>query len=68
VAAYSELQQAEFESESRGYSATRHQREFGAGYFDQVMQTIADGASSTTAMTGSTEEEQFTEVRLAAVS
>ncbi|MDE2572053.1 MAG: isocitrate lyase [bacterium] len=59
MAAYSELQQAEFASEQRGYTATRHQREVGTGYFDEVAQTIAGGESSTTALRGSTEEEQF---------
>ncbi|KUO94710.1 isocitrate lyase [Ferroacidibacillus organovorans] len=59
MAAYSELQQAEFASEPYGYTATRHQREVGTGYFDEVAQVIAGGKSSTTAMTGSTEEEQF---------
>ncbi|GIM46738.1 isocitrate lyase [Collibacillus ludicampi] len=60
MAAYSELQQAEFESEKYGYTATRHQREVGTGYFDEVSQVISGGTSSTTALTGSTEEEQFT--------
>ncbi len=60
MAAYSELQQAEFDAEKNGYTATRHQREVGAGYFDSVTQTIQGGVSSVTAMTGSTEEEQFT--------
>jgi isocitrate lyase len=59
MAAYSEFQQAEFASETYGYTATRHQREVGAGYFDQVTQTIAAGMASTTALTGSTEEDQF---------
>ncbi|NGQ96532.1 isocitrate lyase [Brevibacillus sp. SYP-B805] len=59
MAAYSELQQAEFASEAYGYTATRHQREVGTGYFDEVAQVIAGGTSSTTALTGSTEEEQF---------
>lgn len=59
MAAYSELQQAEFVSEKYGYTATRHQREVGTGYFDEVAQVIAGGTSSTTALTGSTEEEQF---------
>ncbi|MBG9567105.1 isocitrate lyase [Brevibacillus agri] len=59
MAAYSELQQAEFASEVHGYTATRHQREVGTGYFDEVAQVIAGGTSSTTALTGSTEEEQF---------
>jgi len=60
MAAYSELQQAEFASEPYGYTATRHQREVGTGYFDEVAQVIAGGNSSTTALSGSTEEEQFT--------
>jgi isocitrate lyase len=60
MAAYSELQQAEFESEKYGYSATRHQREVGTGYFDQVSMVISGGTSSTTALKGSTEEAQFT--------
>jgi len=59
MAAYSELQQAEFASEPDGYTATRHQREVGTGYFDRVATTIAGGHSSTTAMEGSTETEQF---------
>lgn len=60
MAAYSELQQAEFASEKYGYSATRHQREVGTGYFDEVAQVISGGTSSTTALEGSTEAEQFT--------
>jgi isocitrate lyase len=60
MAAYSELQQAEFAAEEHGYTATKHQREVGAGYFDEVAQVVAGGAASTTALTGSTEEEQFT--------
>ncbi len=59
MAAYSELQQAEFSSEANGYSATRHQREVGTGYFDQVAMTISGGASSTTALSDSTEAAQF---------
>ncbi|WP_223596101.1 isocitrate lyase [Neobacillus bataviensis] len=59
MAAYSELQQAEFGSEQYGYTATRHQREVGTGYFDQVSMVISGGTSSTTALKGSTEEEQF---------
>ncbi|PCN42984.1 isocitrate lyase [Brevibacillus laterosporus] len=59
MAAYSELQQAEFASEPKGYTATRHQREVGTGYFDEVAQVISGGTSSTTALHGSTEEEQF---------
>ncbi|WP_396125497.1 isocitrate lyase [Bacillus sp. Marseille-Q3570] len=59
MAAYSELQQAEFNSEKYGYSATRHQREVGTGYFDEVAKVISGGTSSTTALTGSTESDQF---------
>lgn len=58
--AYSELQQAEFDSEKDGYTATRHQREVGTGYFDEVSQVISGGTSSTLALTGSTESQQFT--------
>ena len=57
--AYSELQEAEFAAEEYGYTATKHQREVGAGYFDEVAQIVAGGAASTTALTGSTEEAQF---------
>jgi isocitrate lyase len=59
MAAYSELQQAEFDSEANGYTATRHQREVGTGYFDLVNLTISGGAASTTAMSESTEHAQF---------
>ncbi|MCA1056152.1 isocitrate lyase [Rossellomorea aquimaris] len=59
MAAYSELQEAEFASEVHGYSATRHQREVGTGYFDEVSMVISGGTSSTTALKGSTEAEQF---------
>jgi isocitrate lyase len=59
MAAYSELQQAEFAAEEHGYTATKHQREVGAGYFDEVAQVVAGGAASTTALAGSTEEAQF---------
>ncbi len=59
MAAYSELQQAEFASEADGYTATRHQREVGTGYFDAVAMAISGGTASTTAMAGSTETEQF---------
>ena len=59
MAAYSELQQAEFASEAAGYTATRHQREVGTGYFDGVAMAISAGKSSTTAMAGSTETAQF---------
>lgn len=60
MAAYSELQQAEFAAEAEGYTATRHQREVGTGYFDAIAQTVAGGASSTTALAESTEAAQFT--------
>ena len=59
MAAYSELQDAEFAAEAKGYSATKHQREVGTGYFDAVATAIKGDASSTTALTGSTEEAQF---------
>lgn len=59
MGAYSELQQAEFAAEEHGYTATRHQREVGTGYFDEVAQVISGGTSSTTALAGSTEAEQF---------
>ena len=57
--AYSQLQQKEFDDEQHGFRATRHQSFVGAGYFDAVQNTIMDGLSSTTALDGSTEEEQF---------
>lgn len=59
MAAYSELQQAEFAAEAQGYTATKHQREVGTGYFDEVSMVISGGTSSTTALAGSTEAEQF---------
>src|SRR5690625_1846696 len=59
MGAYSRLQQAEFSSEAYGYSATRHQREVGTGYFDEVAQVISGGESSTVALAGSTEAAQF---------
>jgi isocitrate/methylisocitrate lyase len=59
MAAYSELQETEFAAEAEGYTATRHQREVGTGYFDAVSMTVSGGASSTTAMSGSTETAQF---------
>jgi isocitrate lyase len=57
--AYVRVQEHEFELEEHGYTATRHQREVGAGYFDAVAQLISGGRSSTLALTGSTEEAQF---------
>ncbi|MBW3097328.1 isocitrate lyase [Pseudohoeflea coraliihabitans] len=59
MAAYSELQEAEFASEANGYTATKHQREVGTGYFDAVSMAITGGQSSTTAMGESTEAAQF---------
>ncbi len=59
MAAYSELQQNEFASETKGYTATKHQREVGTGYFDLVTQIVSGGTSSTTALAGSTEKAQF---------
>jgi isocitrate lyase len=59
MAAYSELQQAEFAREAEGYTATNHQREVGTGYFDLVTQVISGGRASTTALAESTEAQQF---------
>jgi isocitrate lyase len=59
MSAYVALQQAEFAAEAAGYTATKHQREVGAGYFDDVTQTVTAGQSSITALKGSTEEAQF---------
>ena len=65
MSAYVELQQAEFAAEPLGYTATKHQREVGTGYFDQVTQVIAGVNSSITALKGSTEDEQFLEEKVA---
>ena len=59
MSAYVQLQQAEFANEEHGYTATRHQREVGAGYFDAVLGAVSGGESSTLALKGSTEEAQF---------
>ena len=59
MAAYSEVQQAEFDAASRGYTAVKHQREVGASYFDAVSTIVSAGTSTTKAIEGSTEEEQF---------
>ena len=59
MSAYSELQQAEFASESAGYTATRHQREVGTGYFDAIATAISAGQASTVALSESTEAAQF---------
>jgi isocitrate lyase len=61
MSAYVELQEAEFAAESEGYTATKHQREVGTGYFDAITQTLSQGKSSLSALSGSTEEEQFKE-------
>ena len=58
MSAYVELQEREFASEDRGYTATKHQREVGTGYFDRIA-TAVDPTASTTALVGSTEEGQF---------
>jgi isocitrate lyase len=57
--AFVELQEREFDLEADGYTATRHQREVGAGYFDRVSEVLSGGHASTLALKGSTEEEQF---------
>ena len=59
MSAYSEFQQREFAAEADGYTATKHQREVGAGYFDQVAEIISGGTASTLALQGSTEKAQF---------
>jgi isocitrate lyase len=61
MSAYVQLQEREFAMEAEGYTATRHQAEVGTGYFDRVSTVISGGSSSTLALTGSTEEAQFTE-------
>jgi isocitrate lyase len=59
MSAYTELQQAEFAAEAEGYTATRHQREVGTGYFDRVAEVLSAGAASTLALGESTEAAQF---------
>jgi isocitrate lyase len=59
MAAYASLQEREFAAEAQGYSATRHQREVGTGYFDEVAKVIAGDGASTLALDESTEKEQF---------
>jgi isocitrate lyase len=59
MSAYVALQQAEFAAEQHGYTATKHQREVGAGYFDEVTQAVSGGTSSLSALQGSTEMQQF---------
>ncbi len=68
MTAYAEFQQREFASEERGYTATRHQREVGTGYFDEVARAVSEGTSSTTALEGSTESDQFYETSAPAVA
>jgi isocitrate lyase len=62
MTAYAELQEREFALEIDGYRATKHQSFVGTGYFDAVTQVITNGMSSTTALSGSTEAEQFEEI------
>ena len=59
MTAYSKIQKQEFAREKDGYTSVKHQREVGTSYFDAVSNTISSGKSSTTAMKGSTEDEQF---------
>ncbi len=59
MTAYASLQEQEFENVPSGYTAVKHQREVGTGYFDEVSKVVSGGSSSTTALTGSTEEKQF---------
>jgi len=66
MAAYSELQQAEFASEAAGYTATRHQREVGTGYFDAIASAVSGGQASTVALSESTEAAQFHQAAVAA--
>ncbi|MBB1473131.1 MULTISPECIES: isocitrate lyase [unclassified Luteimonas] len=66
MSAFVELQEAEFAAADRGFTAVKHQREVGTGYFDAVTQAIQQGQSSTTALSGSTEEEQFQQEVVAA--
>ena len=65
MSAYVALQEAEFAAEKQGYTATRHQREVGAGYFDDITRTVTAGTSSITALAGSTEDQQFRDAGLA---
>ncbi len=66
MSAFVELQEKEFAAAERGFTAVKHQREVGTGYFDAITQTIQGGQSSTVALKGSTEEEQFQPTRAAA--
>jgi isocitrate lyase len=62
MGAYSEVQEREFAAQTLGFTAVRHQREVGTGYFDAVAMAISAGESSTVAMAGSTESQQFVEL------
>jgi isocitrate lyase len=68
MSAYVRLQDAEFAAEELGYTATRHQHEVGAGYFDAVTQVIQGRHAATTALSGSTEQAQFRDVPLAEIA
>ncbi len=68
MSAYVDLQQAEFAAEPHGYTATKHQREAGTSYFDQVLMTVTGGQAATAALVGSTEAEQFTAAALSPVA
>jgi len=65
MSAFVELQQREFAAADQGFTAVKHQREVGTGYFDDITQTVAGGKASTTALHGSTEDEQFFEEKVA---
>jgi isocitrate lyase len=66
MTAFVELQQKEFAAAERGFTAVKHQREVGTGYFDEITQVVSGGTASTTALHGSTEDEQFFEDATAA--
>ncbi len=68
MTAYIRLQEAEFAAEPAGYTAVKHQREVGTGYFDLVSEAVSGGASSTQALGGSTEAEQFMAPQLAEIA
>jgi len=63
MTAFVEMQQKEFAAAERGFTAVKHQREVGTSYFDDVTQTVSGGKASTTALHGSTEDEQFFDER-----
>jgi isocitrate lyase len=68
MSAFVELQQKEFAAAERGFTAVKHQREVGTGYFDEITQAVSGGRASTTALRGSTEDEQFFEDKNKAVA